>query len=76
MRTRFSRSRRKPDIHYEYRKKMTVILKSGKNIVLTDNASVVNGLSGFITGERDRLSDSAIPLYQAYEQIMSLMGRG
>ena len=69
------RYRRKPEIHYEYRKKMTVFLRSGKTVVLTDNASVINGLSGFITGERDVLPDSAIPLCQAYEQIMSMMGR-
>ena len=66
------RYRRKPDIHYEYRKKMTIILNSGKSTVLTDNASEVNGIIGFITGERDRKRDDDIPLFQAYEEILKL----
>ena len=50
-----------------------VTLNSGKKIVLTDNASEVNGIAGFVTGERDEKPDEEIPLCQAYNEIFDLM---
>ena len=67
------RYRRKPEIHYEYKKKMTMSLLSGKNIVLYDDASMINGLVGFVTGEREQMPDYQVPLCQAYEQILTLI---
>lgn len=66
------RHRRKSGVYVEYRKKMTKFLLSGKSVVLTDNASEVRGLVGFITGERDKKRDDDIPLVQAYEEILKL----
>lgn len=67
-----TRYRRKPEPHYEYRKKMTMLLVSGKKTVLTDNASEINGLIGFVTGQRDMKQDDDIPLFQAYLEILKL----
>lgn len=67
------RYRRKPEPHHEFKKKMTISSLSGKKVVLYDDASEINGLTGFITGERDLRADCDIPLCQAYEQIMGLI---
>lgn len=67
------RYRRKPEIHYEYKKKMTINVRSGKRIVLYDDASEINGLTGFVTGDRDEMPDYRVPLCQAYERIMDLL---
>ena len=47
------RHRRGAGVYTDYRRKMTILLNSGKKIVLTDNASEVNVIAGFVTGERD-----------------------
>ncbi|MCR4703499.1 MAG: hypothetical protein K5665_07560 [Saccharofermentans sp.] len=67
------RHRRGAGVYIDYRRKMTILLNSGKKIVLTDNASEVNGIAGFVTGERDEKPDEEIPLCQAYNEIFDLM---
>lgn len=62
----FHRNRRR---RREYRLRMRLYSFSHKPIVLTDNASELNGLLGFITGERTQRMDLDIPLYQAYALI-------
>ena len=53
----------------EYRLRMRLYSFSQKPLELTDNASEINGLVGFVTGERTERMDVNIPLYQAYELI-------
>ena len=62
----FHRNRRR---RREYRLRMRLYSFSHKPLELTDNASEINGIVGFITGERTQLMDVNIPLYQAYELI-------
>lgn len=60
----------------EYRMKLTIFYGSGKRLVLTDNASEINGLMGFVTGERDILPDQDVTVYQACQYIESKMRKG
>ncbi len=60
--------------HKEYRIKMAIICSGGKKITLTDNASRINGLLGFVTGEREEIPYSDIPLYQAGKYIEEVTG--
>ena len=52
-----------------YRIKMTIFYRPGRKLVLSDNASTLNGIFGFVTGFRERRPLVEIPLYQAYELI-------
>lgn len=47
----------------EYRVKLAIVYSGGRKIKLTDNASRIDGLLGFITGEREELPYQEIPLY-------------
>ena len=56
-----------------YRLKMTMYYRPGKKLVLTDDASQLNGIFGFVTGIREQRPSVEIPLYQAYELIQEKM---
>ena len=65
----YERYRRKPTPHTDYRIRMSINLITGKIIKLTDDASLLNGTSGFVTGTRERRPDEEVPIYKAYMQI-------
>ena len=56
-----------------YRMKLTIFYSGGRKLVLKDNASKINGLWGFVTGEREDLPDHEVTLYQACKYIESKM---
>ena len=56
-----------------YRMKLTIFYSGGRKLVLKDNASKINGLWGFVTGEREDLPDQEVTLYQACKYIESKM---
>ena len=56
-----------------YRMKLTIFYSGGRKLVLKDNASRINGLWGFVTGEREDLPDQEVTLYQACKYIESKM---
>lgn len=58
----------------EYRVKLAIVYGGGRKIKLTDNASRIDGLLGFITGERKELPYHEIPLYQASKYISDIIG--
>lgn len=60
----------------EYRMRMTITYAGGKKLVLKDNASEINGIMGFVTGERDPLPDQDVTIYQACKYIESKMRKG
>ena len=56
-----------------YRMKLTIYYSGGRKLVLKDNASKINGLWGFVTGEREELPYQEVTLYQACKYIESKM---
>lgn len=62
--------------HYtEYRMRMTISTVSDGDVVLTDTATTVRGLTGFLFSRHDRLEDDEVHIYQAYQMICSCTGR-
>lgn len=57
----------------EYRMRMRISVDSGKDIVLTDNATTVNGMKGFIFAKREQMPDEDVSLYKAYTVISSMI---
>lgn len=65
----YERYRRKPTAHTEYRMRMTIELISGKKVVLTDTATAVTGMKGFLLCQYDKVPDEEVSLYKAYMAI-------
>ncbi len=66
--------RRKPGrgaSYIEHRMRMTIRLNNGKEIILTDKATVVDGMKGFVLGKRKKADDEDVPLYNAYQVIQA-----
>ena len=60
--------------HYtEYRMRMRIGTGAGRDIVLTDKATLMNRLSGKFFGLSERMPDEDVPLYQAYLMISSMI---
>ncbi|MBQ6181446.1 MAG: hypothetical protein IJK31_07135 [Ruminococcus sp.] len=59
----------------EYRMRMTIVLSNGDNIVLTDNATKLDGTKGFVLGIRERAQDEDVELYRAYKIINTKINR-
>lgn len=57
----------------EYRMRMRINVNSGKDIVLTDSATAVTGLRGFVFANREQMPDEEVSLYQAYTVISSMI---
>jgi len=75
---RYERSRKQGRYggrYTEYRMRMTISMLNDKDIVLTDTATTVRGLSGFLLNRHERLDDDEVHIYQAYQMICSCTGR-
>ena len=57
--------------YVEHHMRMTIILNNGKKIILTDKATIVAGMKGFILGEYKKADDEDVPLYNAYQVIQT-----
>ena len=66
---KYSRYRHKPSAHTEYRMRMTIELFNNKKIVLTDNATAVNNVEGFLLSKYEEAPDEDVSLYKAYQII-------
>ncbi|MCQ2417574.1 MAG: hypothetical protein MJ071_07160 [Oscillospiraceae bacterium] len=65
------RNRRRGGRDSDYRVRMTIYLYSGEEIILTDDATTVNGVFGFIFGIMAPRPLEEVALYQAYSYLQS-----
>ena len=67
------RHSRSTGTYTEYRMRMRISVNSGKDIVLTDGATTMNGMKGFIFAKREQMPDEDVSLYKAYTVISSMI---
>ena len=67
------RNPRRGASYTEYRMRMRIGVSTGKDVVLTDKATLWNGLSDRFFGISERMPDEDVPLFQAYRIIDSML---